>query len=144
MTLGIDTSIIVPCVHANHPLHTAMAAWINRALDTDRLMVAHHSLLEAFAVLTRLPAEYRLSPAEAFGVLRESFQKNVDVAPFDGRSIWAISELVSAAPAAGGAAYDAFIIRILVAAGVDAIATRNTRDFRRLSPAETRVIDPLE
>ncbi len=143
MTVGIDTSVIVPCVHANHPLHVAMAGWLNTAFERDRVVVAHHSLIEAYAVLTRLPPEYRLSPAETLDVLRGSLRDNAEIAPFDASRIWSVTEELASVPAAGGTAYDAFIIRILVAAGVDAIATSNAQHFRRLT-ADTRVIDPLQ
>ena len=46
-------------------------------------------------------------------------------------------------PAAGGAAYDAFIIQLLDEAGVDAIATYNVDDFRRLEPS-MQIADPAE
>jgi predicted nucleic acid-binding protein len=82
-------------------------------------------LLEAYAVLTRLPAAYRLSPSEAVTVLREPLQ------------------LVSMTSAAGRASYDAYTIEVLRSAGVEAIVTYNGDDFRRLSAA-LHVVDPSD
>ena len=57
--------------------------------------------------------------------------------------MWTFLTYLTAVPAAGGAAYDAFIIRLLSEAGVEAIVTYNTDDFRRLSPS-VRIADPAE
>jgi predicted nucleic acid-binding protein len=100
-------------------------------------------LLEAYAVLTRLPAAYRLSPSEAVTVLRETLQQNTEIAPFAAESMWEIVQLVSMTPAAGGASYDAYTIEVLRSAGVEAIVTYNGDDFRRLSGA-LHVVDPSD
>lgn len=143
MTLGVDTSVVVAAVHANHPLHLASARWFDAAVDAHDVVVAHHSILEAYSVLTRLPAPYRISPSEAETVLRETVEKNARIAPFTAEAMWEVISGIVAMPAAGGAAYDAFIIRLLGEAGADAIATYNVDDFRRLAPA-MRIADPAE
>ena len=79
MTVGVDTSVIVAAVHANHPVHLPSARWLDTAFDVHAVVVAHHSILEAYAVLTRLPAQYRVSPSEAEIVLRETLEKNARV-----------------------------------------------------------------
>ena len=55
-TVGVDTSVMVAAVHANHPMHSAAARWLDAALGSHTVVVAHHSVLEAYAVLTRLPS----------------------------------------------------------------------------------------
>jgi predicted nucleic acid-binding protein len=142
MTVGVDSSIIVAAVHANHPLHKPMAGWLDAALDEHAIIVAHHSVLESYAVLTRLPAPYRLGPAEADRVLRETLETHATIAPFDGAAIWDLVDRIGQMPAAGGATYDAFIVEILKGAGVHAIATSNVDQFRRLS-RDIDIIDPL-
>ena len=143
MTLGVDTSVIVAAVHANHPVHLSSSRWLDAAFDTHDVVVAHHSLLEAYAVLTRLPPQYRVAPSEAETVLRETIQANARLAPFSAESMWSFMTGMTALPAAGGAAYDAFIVRLLSEAGAEAIVTYNIDDFRRLSP-HLRVTDPSE
>ena len=64
MTLGVDTSVIIAAVHANHPVHLSSSRWLDAAFDTHDVVVAHHSVLEAYAVLTRLPAQFRVGPDE--------------------------------------------------------------------------------
>ena len=119
------------------------ARWLDAAFDAHDVVVAHHSLLEAYAVLTRLPAQYRAAPAEADIVLRETVEGHARIAPLAAESMWDIIARLAAVPAAGGAAYDAFIIRLLSEAGADVIATYNVDDFRRLSPS-VRISDPAE
>ena len=143
MRIGVDTSVIVAAVHANHPLHGPSARWLNDAFDAHEVVVAHHSVLEAYAVLTRLPGEYRLAPSEAEMVLHATVRDNAELAPFSEALIWDLLRQIGETPASGGAVYDAFIIGILMAAGVDAIATGNTAEFRRFS-GSIRIIDPLE
>ena len=143
MTLGVDTSVIIAAVHANHPVHLSSSRWLDAAFATHDVVVAHHSVLEAYAVLTRLPAQYRVGPDEAEIVLRETLQHNARLAPFGEDSMWNFMTGMTALPAAGGAAYDAFIVRLLSEAGAEAIVTYNVDDFRRLSP-HVRVTDPAE
>lgn len=99
--------------------------------------------MEAYAVLTRLPPQFRVSPSEAETVLRETIRENARLAPFAAESMWNFMTGTTALPAAGGAAYDAFIIQLLCEAGAEAIVTYNVDDFRRLSP-HVRVADPAE
>ena len=104
------------------------ARWLDAAFDAHDVVVAHHSLLEAYAVLTRLAAQYRAAPAEAEIVLRETVEGHARIAPLAAESMWDIIARLAAVPAAGGAAYDAFIIRLLSEAGADVIATYNVDD----------------
>ena len=119
------------------------ARWLDAAFDAHDVVVAHHSLLEAYAVLTRLAAQYRAAPAEAEIVLRETVEGHARIAPLAAESMWDIIARLAAVPAAGGAAYDAFIIRLLSEAGADVIATYNVDAHRRLSPS-VRISDPAE
>ncbi len=75
-------------------------------------------------------------------VLRATLYDSAEVAPFSGVSIWDVVQQIGEIPASGGTVYDAFIIEILAAAGAEAIATRDTDDFRRLS-GSLRIVDPL-
>jgi predicted nucleic acid-binding protein len=143
MRLGVDTSVLVAAVHANHPMHKPAAQWLDAAFVAHEICVCHHSLLEAYAVLTRLPAAYRLSPSEAVMVLRETLQQNAAIAPFAAESTWSVVQLLSTIPAAGGASYDAYIVEVLRSAGVDAVVTYNADDFRRISGA-LDVVDPSD
>lgn len=143
MIVGIDSSIVIASVHANHPLHKPSSLWLNSVFENHEAIIAPHSILESFAVLTRLPSPYRVSPVEAQTVLRETLFPNAGIAPFTESSIWDALDRFAEIPVHGGATYDAFIINILIDAGVEYIATYNVTDFRRLAGA-VPVTNPLE
>ncbi len=66
MTLrACDTSVLVPALVPWHPDHVAT----KNAL-TGVGVVPAHVLIEAFSVLTRLPAPHRVAPADAAAVLQ--------------------------------------------------------------------------
>jgi predicted nucleic acid-binding protein len=142
MRIGVDSSVIIAAVHVNHPLHLASSHWLNKVMEDHDVLIAHHSVLKSYAVLTRLPAQYRLLPAEAQAVLTGTLRENTILASFAEADIWSMIDTMVQTPASGGASYDKFIIEILAAAEVDGIATHNARDFRRLSTI-VRIIDPL-
>ena len=141
MTIGVDSSVIIAGVHANHPRHALAANWLVKSLDTDQLIVAHHSVLEAYAVLTRLPGELRVTPSEARDLLNATVQRNMTTAEYRPETVWALMETLVMSSVAGGRSYDAFILEILRAAGIDALATFNADHFRDLAGAIS-ILDP--
>ncbi|NOY68810.1 MAG: type II toxin-antitoxin system VapC family toxin [Deltaproteobacteria bacterium] len=141
MKIGIDSCILVAGVHANHPLHAVSANWLIRNIPLHKLIVTHHSILEAYAVLTRLPGKFRIDGIEARQLLESTIRTNITIAKFDAASIWDyITALVTQA-STGGHSYDAFIAEILINNAIDAIATFNTKHFIRFTP-QISIIDP--
>ncbi len=143
MRIGIDSSVIIAAVHANHPLHPVSSGWLSSSLERHELIVAHHSLLEAYAVLTRLPGDLKVSPTEARDILRGTVHDNMKIAGFQGSRVWEIIESISGIPAIGGQAYDAFIMEIIKRNNVDAFATFNSSHFKNLRSG-IKIIDPAQ
>jgi len=143
MKIGVDSSILVAGVHANHPLHAIAANWLIRNIASKELIVAHHSILETYAVLTRLPGKLRTSGSEAKQLLESTVKSNMHVADFSSVSIWDCIDSIVSHSAVGGHSYDAFIIEILNNAEVEAIATFNTTHFIELTP-DLPIIDPAK
>jgi predicted nucleic acid-binding protein len=141
--IGVDSSVIVAGVHASHPRHALALRWLVQSLADHRLVVTHHSVLEAYAVLTRLPADLRVTPSEARDLLKETVQANMEVAGFPADDIWTMVESLVGASIVGGRSYDAFMLHALKAFGAEAIATLNPAHFHGL-PGGLRVIDPSE
>ena len=83
MKIGVDSSIIVAGVHANHPLHAVAADWLIRNISENELIIAHHSILEAYAVLIRLPSTLRISGTEAKQLLAPFIDKGGVLATSD-------------------------------------------------------------
>lgn len=141
MIIGVDSSILVAGVHANHPLHAVAAEWLIKNIPLHELIVSHHSILETYAVLTRLPGELRLTGLEAKQLLESTIQLNMRVADFSASSIWDCIESLVNHSALGGHSYDAFIAEILSKSGAESIATFNSRHFSEYV-TKMSIIDP--
>src|ERR1700688_2804826 len=80
-TFTLDTSCMVAAVCAWHEHHTAATAHIEQQLyEGAGVVVTGPALVEAYAVLTRLPAPHRLSPADAWAVLEANFVEPATIA----------------------------------------------------------------
>lgn len=141
MKIGIDASVLIPALHANHPSHAAAARWLSRQMGTHDLVVAQHSVIGCFAVLTRLPGVLRLSAEEARHVLADTVQDHMTVAALTAHATWTIADALAAGSVTGGRVYDALVIATLRAAHVEAIATFNVSHFKELAP-DMRIIVP--
>ena len=141
VTIGVDSSVIIAGVHSNHPRHALAANWLVDNLSEHRLLVAHHSVLESYAVLTRLPGSLRVSPSEARDLLSATVKANMVVPKFDVESIWATLDTMVMASIVDGRSYDAFIFEILKSIGIDAFATFNPHHFHDLDKAII-ILDP--
>jgi len=139
--IGVDSSVIVAGVHANHPLHAAAARWLVKALSVDELVVCHHTILEAYAVLTSLPGSFRVTPSEARDLLTATVKGNMTVAGVEPGGTWQILESLVPQSVTGGRSYDAFVASVLHAHGVPAVATFNAKHFAGLIEGLS-VIDP--
>jgi predicted nucleic acid-binding protein len=137
-----DSSVLVAALASWHESHAEAL----RALETamakgSALVIPADALLETYAVLTRLPAPHRLSPAIAIELLRESF-RNSEVVALDSGETWGLLEGCAAGPVAGGAVYDARIVAAAVKGRSDRILTLNARHFERLAPPGLGVVVP--
>ena len=141
MKIGVDSSILVAGVHANHPLHAVAAGWLIKNIPLHELIVSHHSILETYAVLTRLPGKLRLTGPEAKKLLESTIKPNMQVADFSSSSIWDCIDSLVNHSALGGRSYDVFIAKILSKSGVKSIATFNTKHFSEFE-AKISIIDP--
>ena len=96
------------------------------------VQTAWHCCLEVYSVSTRLPEEYRLTPADAARLVEEEILDRFDVLdlPATGRR-----ELLRAAAAdriAGGRVYDSHIAEVAHLGRAHKMITENRRDFLAL------------
>ncbi len=104
---------------------------------------AWHCCLEFYAVATRLPPGYRLSPHQTFQLLREVMSLfRVEQLPTEHRGSFLEAALTDRV--AGGRIYDAHIAEIARSCGVAIIVTGNRRHFTALLKQGTRVLRPDE
>lgn len=105
------------------------------------LVVAGHALLEAYAVLTRLPSPYRLAAADAWHLVSENFAHRASVRTCDGDSYVSLLSRLAASNVTGGRSYDALIANVLSQAGPIEFLTLNPKHFDRLASG-LLVVDP--
>jgi predicted nucleic acid-binding protein len=114
-----DTSVAVPAVLASHTAHEA----VRRGIGDSVVVLAAHSALETYAVLTRLPGDARLTPADAAVLLDRRFGPCVVPSP---ARVQGMATELAGLGIAGGAAYDALIAITAAEAGLR-LLTRDTR-----------------
>ena len=106
----LDTSCMVAAVSTWHEHHAASASEINRRLSRgERLAAAAPALVEAYAVLTRLPAPHRLSPGDAWALVEANFVQGINVVALPGTVYLALLRRAARQGTAGGRAYDVVI-----------------------------------
>ncbi|MBI2203362.1 MAG: PIN domain-containing protein [Candidatus Rokubacteria bacterium] len=138
-----DTSCLVAAVAAWHPEHAAAEGEINARLRRgEPMMLAAAALIEAYSVLTRLPAPFRVSPGEAQRLLAGSFLDIGTTIALDGRAYRALLDRAARDGISGGRIYDAVIAASAERAKVDALLTFNVGHFSGLTAAGIAIVVP--
>lgn len=120
---------------AAHPAHSRANPWLRRAVSGDiELVVAAHSLAEAYAVLSTLPTRPRLSAADAWRLLRENVCTRARVVTLTAAEYADTLERMARAGLSGGVIYDALIARVARKAQVNKLVTLKAADFERVWP----------
>lgn len=115
----LDTSVAVPLLLTSHVAHRS----VNDALGDRPAALAGHAVHETYAVLTRLPGDARVAPADAVRLLRERFGS---AAVLDAKTARSASALLADAGVAGGATYDGLVALAARSAGLP-LASRDRR-----------------
>lgn len=105
-----DTNGMIAAVYTWHEHHERAANEIDRRLERgETLWVAAPTLVEVYAVLTRLPPPYRLSPADALVLIEENFIQSARIVTLASRSYRRFLRRVRDEGIHGGRTYDAVI-----------------------------------
>jgi len=130
--LALDTSVAVPLLVQTHEQHGAVSRW----WDGRSIALSGHALAETYSVLTRLPADLRLAPADAARLLGARFARPLLLsADVSGR----LPEVLKELGIAGGAVYDALVALAARDNGAD-LATRDLRAKATYEAVGVRVI----
>jgi predicted nucleic acid-binding protein len=139
---ALDTSCMVAAVCTWHEHHLAAVTSIEQRLERgERLVVVAHSLVESYAVLTRLPAPHRLAPADAWALVEANFVKHATVVALNAAGHAAALARLAKAGIGGGRTYDAMIAASAAHAKADVLLTFNPRHFDP-PPRGVAVIEP--
>lgn len=102
MTIAVDTSVAIPLVVRSHRDHAAVVRWWNG----QEIALSGHALAETYSVLTRLPGDARLAPADAARLLKARFSLPLLLSSSHARQL---PDTLSRLGIAGGAVYDALV-----------------------------------
>jgi predicted nucleic acid-binding protein len=119
VTVAIDTSVAVPLLVRSHHDHTAVVRWWNG----QEVALSGHALAETYSVLTRLPGDARLTPADAVRLLNARFSPPLVLSSARSRKL---PDTLSGLGVAGGAVYDA-LVALAAKEHEAALATRDAR-----------------
>ncbi len=101
---------------------------------------AWHCCLEFFAVSTRLPAEYRLTPSNALQIIEEDFVPRLEIHDFDGTRRASFLSEVRLQGVVGARIYDTHIAEVARQSGCETFITGNGRHFTALQRHGIRVL----
>ncbi len=138
----LDTSCMVAALCSWHSHHERVAAALHQRLKHQSMIVAAPTLIETYAVLTRLPPPHRLSPSVAHQLLEANFIGAPTVVTLNSSSYLAILTGAAKRSIAGGRTYDAVIAQCAVAGKASALLTLNDSDFRALAIPDLDIVVP--
>ncbi len=130
--LALDTSVAVPLLVQTHRAHVAVVRW----WAAREVTLCGHALAETYSVLTRLPGDVRLTPADAARLLQERFAPPLLLGP---KTAGRLSEILAEMEIAGGAVYDALVALTAAEHGAH-LATRDARAKDTYSKVGARVV----
>jgi toxin FitB len=119
MTIALDTSVAVPLLVRAHLQHAAVVDW----WKGQEVALSGHALAETYSVLTRLPGDARLMPADAARLLSSRFSAPLLLSSAHSRKL---PEILSGLGIAGGAVYDA-LVALAAREHETPLATRDAR-----------------
>ena len=129
-SFAVDTSCMVAAVCSWHEHHEAAAVEIERRLAArERLVVPAPALVEAYAVLTRLPPPHRLSPRDAWRLIADNFVEQAAVVALESDGYVEVVRSTAAEELAGGRTYDAVIGECARLGRAKTLLTFNRRHF---------------
>ena len=142
----LDTSVLVAGLidfgPASAPSQAVMHAVAERIISPAG--TSWHCCLEFYSVATRLPPEFRLTPADAARLLREEVFGRLVVSDLPAGERAELLEAAVQDGIAGGRIYDTHIAEVARAAGASVIVTDNRRHFLAALRHGIRVDTPAE
>jgi toxin FitB len=124
--------VAVPLLVATHREHDRVVAW----WAGREVALSGHAAVETYSVLTRLPGDLRLEPADAARLMAERFTPSLLPAQKTTRRL---ADTLARLDISGGAVYDALVA--LAAVEHDAeLATRDARARATYEAVGARVV----
>jgi predicted nucleic acid-binding protein len=141
MKVLFDTSVLVAALVEAHPAHPKAFRWLVKARKQEtEFFVSAHSLLEIFAVLTRMPIQPRITPGLAQRLLRANVESQASIITLTKKDYLEVIGCMAELGLSGAVVYDALIARCAQKKACDHLLTLNEKDFIRVWPLHNGVI----
>jgi predicted nucleic acid-binding protein len=145
VSVFLDTSVLLAGLIDFGP-QSAPAQSLLHAVTEGRVQAATawHCCLEFFSVATRLPPEFRLTPADAVTLIEHEVFARISVHDLPAADRLAMLRAAAHDAIAGGRIYDAHIADVARAVRASVIVTDNRRHFLSALRYDVRVETPSE
>ncbi len=124
-----DTSVLVPAFVEDHVHHERSLAAFLRA-DKKTGCCSAHTLLEFYAVITRLPGRDRIS-GEQILLLVQNIRERLTIISLSPEDYFAVLEKSAAARVFGGTVYDVLLAHCALKASAEILCTWNVKHFQQ-------------
>jgi predicted nucleic acid-binding protein len=133
MKVFLDTNVLVAAFLTDHD-HHARALPVVQAVHAGKVEghISAHSLLETYAVLTRLPRAPRLTPSQVAGLIAENVVQHFTVVIPSSREYADLLDGLGSDNIVGGQVYDVLHLACARKCGAERIYTFNVRHFQDL------------
>lgn len=140
-----DSSVLVAGMLKKHAQHAIALHWFKKEKEGEfKIVIASHSLLETYSVLTRLPLMPKISPDIARKLIVENISNIVETIALPTEEYFSLLQDCADQYLSGGVVYDALIFKTARFAKVDHLLTFNTNDFMRFfSEKQNFILNPL-
>lgn len=140
--IAADATVTVAAVIGWHERHKEAAAAVESALARKALVLPASVIVESYAILTRLPAQHRLAPADAFHLLRSSFSAARTAGPRT-RDTWSMLRRWSVDSIGGSETYDAMLVDAARQAGAKLLLTFRRAELERIAGTGIEIVEPV-
>ena len=135
MKIFLDTNVVIAACIEEHEHHTRALPLVQAIhAGNDQGFISAHSLLEAHAILTRLPRSPRITPAQAATLIRENVVAHFTIVGLTPKEYGELAEKLGRNSVVGGQAYDVLHLECGEKSGADRIFTFNVHHFTTLAP----------
>lgn len=146
MSVFLDTSVLLAGLVDFGPQSAPAQSLLHAVAEktVQPVSTAWHCCLEFYSVATRLPPEFRLSPADAAQLVEQEILARALVHDLPAGNRLAFLKSVVQDGTAGGRIYDAHVAEVARSAGARVIVTDNRRHFLAALRHGIRVETPSE
>ena len=141
MKVLFDTSVIVAAHLPSHADYPNSRFWLERARQNAfEFVVAAHTLLETFSVLTRLPLTPRIMPSTALEFIETNVLSTAKIVALTAGDYQDLLKSLAITGTGGGVVYNSLLVKAAELAQVDVLLILNLKHFERIWPANNAKI----